>query len=256
AQESLHRHSAVMRGENKYKDRCWINITLEENVLFYPLFDWKFDDVWAATFKYELDYYYIYEKMYKSGYNFKDMRICQPFGLQQRKGLNQFAELEPETWDKLVKRVSGVNFGNIYGKTSLLGLNTSQKPSFMSWQRYSIFLLETLGLYSPLLMNHYYRKISILFAYYKNKFNMDVQDMPDESKRKDWLKDERLWNHWKGIARSLEKNDFVLSTRNYSLTKKDEAELYEMFKEYKDFLGINQLKGKKYENIVQKIGGM
>ena len=30
----------------------------------------------------------------------------------------------------------------------------------------------------------------------------------------------------------------------------------EMFKEYKDFLGINQLKGKRYENIVQKIGGM
>ncbi|MGH2221002.1 DUF3440 domain-containing protein, partial [Enterococcus faecalis] len=56
AQESLHRHSAVMRAENKYKDRCWINITLEENVLFYALFDWKFDDVWAATFKYELDY--------------------------------------------------------------------------------------------------------------------------------------------------------------------------------------------------------
>ncbi|MCZ1238872.1 phosphoadenosine phosphosulfate reductase, partial [Enterococcus faecium] len=119
-----------------------------------------------------------------------------------------------------------------------------------------IFLLETLGLYSPLLMNHYYRKICILFAYYKNKYNMDIQDMPDESKRKDWIKDERLWNDWKGIAKALEKNDFVLSTRNYSLTKKDEAELYEMFKEYKDFLGINQLKGKRYENIVQKIGGM
>jgi len=60
----------------------------------------------------------------------------------------------------------------------------------------------------------------------------------------------------KRIAKALKKNDFVLSTRNYSLTKKDEAELYEMFKEYKDFLGINQLKGKRYENIVQKIGGM
>lgn len=256
AQESLHRHSAVTKGENKYKNRCWINITLEGNILFYPLFDWKVGDIWAATFKCELEYNYIYEKMYKIGYKYRDMRVCQPFGLQQRKALNQFAELEPETWDKLVKRVSGVNFGNIYGKTSLLGLNTSQKPSFMTWQRYSIFLLETLGLYSPLLMNHYYRKICILFAYYKNTYNMDIQDMPDESKRKDWIKDERLWNDWKGIAKALEKNDFVLSTRNYSLTKKDEAELYEMFKEYKDFLGINQLKGKKYENIVQKIGGM
>ncbi|MGH2152883.1 DUF3440 domain-containing protein, partial [Enterococcus faecalis] len=77
------------------------------------------------------------------------MRVCQPFGLQQRKALNHFAELEPETWDKLVKRVNGVNFGNIYGKTSLFGLNTSQKPSFMAWERYSIFLLERLGLISP-----------------------------------------------------------------------------------------------------------
>ena len=43
------------------------------------------------------------------------------------------------------------------------------------------------------------------FAYYKNTYNMDIQDMPDESKRKDWIKDERLWNDWKGIAKALEK---------------------------------------------------
>lgn len=63
--------------------------------------------------------------------------------------------------------------------------------------------------------------------------------MLDELKRKDWIKDERFWNDWKGIVKVLEKNDFVLFIRNYSLMKKDEVELYEMFKEYKDFLGIN-----------------
>lgn len=107
----------------------------------------------------------------------------------------------------------------------------------MTWQRYSIFLLETLGLYSPLLMNHYYRKICILFAYYKNTYNMDIQDMPDESKRKDWIKDERLWNDWKGIAKALEKNDFVLSTRNYSLTKKMKLNYMKCLKNIKTFWG-------------------
>lgn len=251
-QESLHRYNAIMNGVNKYKNRLWINQTLSGNVNFYPLYDWKVEDVWAAVFQNQMEYNHIYEKMYLVGMKLNEMRICQPYGLTQRKGLSQYARLEPDTWERVVRRVSGANFGNLYGKTSLLGRHTSEKPDYMTWQEYAVFLLETLGLYAPKLRDHYYRKIKILLNYYQKKFVMDIKDMPDASTRKEWLKDEKLWNDWKGIAKTLEKNDFALTSRNYSLTKVDEKELYEMFHDYQDFLGIGELKGKKYGELQKK----
>ena len=66
-------------------------------------------------------------------------------------------------------------------------------------------LLESIGLYSKNLQDHYYRKISILIAHYRDKYGVHVEAIPDETKRKEWLKNEVLWHDWKGIAKALEK---------------------------------------------------
>lgn len=117
-----------------------------------------------------------------------------------------------------------------------------------------------MGLYSKKLQDHYYRKITILIDHYREKHGIKVEDIPDVTKRKDWLKNEVLWHDWKGIARALEKNDFSLSTRQYSLTKKDETELYELAVDFGAALGIEhlpkyQLKklNAKYEYLTKKI---
>lgn len=253
AQESVQRYSAVTKGMNKYKGLNWTNTVNDFITKFYPIYDWSVEDVWGAVALNDYQYNQVYERMYKMGEKLYNMRICQPFGLQQRKGLEQFAKIEPETWRKVVNRVSGANFGNLYSKTSILGHYKTKKPAHMSWQEYTVFLLESLGLYSSGLRDHYYRKISILMNYYKKYFDMDIADIQEEATREQWLEDERLWHNWKGIARALEKNDFALSTRNYSLTKKDEEELYELARQYKGVLGLENLKGKKYKNIVEKI---
>ena len=112
------------------------------------------------------------------------MRICQPYGMQQRKGLQQFAAIEPDIWEKVVNRVSGSNFGAMYSKTSLLGHNKTYKPEHLNWEEYTVFMLESLGLYSTGLRNHYYRKISILIKYYETKFHMEIKDIPQEVSRK------------------------------------------------------------------------
>lgn len=67
--------------------------------------------------------------MLRLGVPLSEKKICQPFGLTQRRGLDQFGKLEPELWEKLVNRVSGANFGSIYSKTSLLGYLKTQKPN-------------------------------------------------------------------------------------------------------------------------------
>ncbi|MBC1921402.1 DUF3440 domain-containing protein [Listeria grayi] len=252
-QESLMRYNAIQNGINKYRGKQWINRSKDGYYKFYPIFDWKFEDIWKAVSCFDWEYNHIYDQMYKNGIPFKHMRICQPYGLQQRIGLKQFAALEPHLWEKIVNRVSGANFGSLYSKTHLLGYAKTKKPLHMTWQQYTVFLLESYGFYSEKLRDHYHRKFKILMNYYKKKYDMDVCDMVDEAKQREWKKDERLWHNWKSLARVLEKNDFALTTRQYSLTKKDEQELYQLYDEFHGQLGIEALNGKIYQSIINKM---
>ncbi|MBL1228117.1 DUF3440 domain-containing protein [Enterococcus sp. BWB1-3] len=252
--ESFNRFRAIALGKNLYKDKKYTTEISKGVFNFYPIYDFSVEDIWGATSQLDFEMNEVYELMYKNGVPLAEQRICQPYGFQQRRGLDQFAALEPDTWRRVVNRVSGANLGNLYAKTSLLGHNGTEKPKNMTWQEYTIFLLESLGLYTPELRDHYYRKIKILMKYYKDNFGMEVTDMPDDSPpKKEQDEDERKWHNWKGIGRAIEKNDFALSSRDYGLTKKDEEELYDLHKKFGKILGTNELKQKTYKKVVDKI---
>lgn len=253
ADESFNRFRAIAFGKSLYQDKKYTTKLSEGVYNFYPIYDFSVEDVWGVTSQYDFQMNHIYELMWKNGTPLKDQRICQPYGFQQRQGLDQFAALEPETWRKVVNRVSGANLGNIYAKTSLLGHNGTEKPENMTWQEYTVFLLESLGLYAPLLRDHYYRKIKILMTYYKKNFDMNLEDMPDKApSKKEQDEDERKWNNWQGIGKAIEKNDFAFSTRDYGLTKKDEEELYELHRKFGKVLGLDEKKQKAYKNLLNK----
>lgn len=256
AQESLNRYNSVSNVRFCYDGKPWIKSQSKYNkntVNFYPIYDWSVEDVWGAYSKYNWFINEFYEKLYKMRVPLSQMRICQPYGLQQRKGLAQYALVEPFTWEKVVNRVSGANFGKIYSKTTLLAHYKTNKPLHMTWQEYTVFLLESIGLHSRKMQDHYYRKISILINYYKKNFGINIADIPEESSRKEWEKDEKLWHNWKGIAKALEKNDYCLSTRQYGLTKVDEEELYELAVEFGASLGIENLPKYQLEKLNTKI---
>jgi predicted phosphoadenosine phosphosulfate sulfurtransferase len=190
---------------------------------------------------------------YKSGLSIHEARICQTYGHEQKQGLDQYAKFEPDTWQKVVNRVSGANFGNIYCKTSLLGHNGSSKPEHMTWEEYAIFLLESLGLFCPELMMHYYRKIKILMEYYKNKENKTEINWVDSATPKDLEQDIKKWYNWRRIALAIEKNDYELRSCDYGLTRVDESELYDISKKYGKLLGIENKKTNiyiKYQDIL------
>lgn len=241
AQESLNRYHAIVNNTRKLENNCWLKIHASNKyVKAYPLYDWTVEDIFGAYAIYNWPMNYFYEKSYKLGIPLSSMRICQPFGLQQRKSLVMYARIEPFTWEKVVKRVSGVNFGRLYSKTSILGHLKTAKPLHMTWQEYTIFLLESIGLETPLLRDHYYRKIKILINYYEKKFGIVAQKIIDEAKPSEWKNDERMWHNWKGIARAVEKNDFSLSTRQYGFTKADAKDLYAISDSYKENLNLNE----------------
>ena len=120
--ESFNRFRTIVSlRKEKWKEYNWTTLVQTELNLpiynFYPIYDWQTRDIWIAVSKLDLKYNRLYEIFYKSGLSIHEARICQPYGDDQRKGLSQFKAIEPETWSKLLIRVGGVNFGNMYAKS-------------------------------------------------------------------------------------------------------------------------------------------
>ena len=163
--ESLNRFRTVAKKINKimYKDIVWTTRMKYKEYLdvynFYPIYDFTAEDIWGCVSKFNFKFNKVYEMLYKDGLSIHQQRLCQPYGDDQRNGLNQFKKIEPQTWEKVLNRVNGVNFGNIYCRTTALGNLKTSKPDFMTWQEYTVFLLESIGLYNKDLMIHYYQKI-------------------------------------------------------------------------------------------------
>ena len=239
--ESLNRFRTIAFQDKKitFKNYNWttklkINEKHIEVYNFYPIYDWKTEDIWGAVSKLDLKFNYIYELMYKNGVSIYEQRLCQPYGDDQRNGLDQFKALEYDTWSKVLNRVNGVNFGNIYCKTTALGNIKSCKPEFMSWQEYTVFLLESIGIYNKDLMNHYYRKIRKFMFWYKNKYGVDEKNIPDFAENK--LENQKKVISWRRIGRAIEKNDFYLRRLSFGQTKNDDKELQELIHKWDNLL--------------------
>ncbi len=61
----------------------------------YPLYDWKTADIWTWFAKSRQSYNPLYDLMYQAGVPLRYMRICEPFGPEQRQGLWLYHVLEP-----------------------------------------------------------------------------------------------------------------------------------------------------------------
>lgn len=239
--ESLNRFRTIAFQEKKirFQNYNWttqikVNDKHIDVYNFYPIYDWKVDDIWGAVSRLDLKYNEIYELMYKNGMSIYEQRLCQPYGDDQKNGLNQFKALEYDTWTKVLNRVNGVNFGNIYCKTTALGNIKSSKPVFMSWQEYTVFLLESIGIYNRDLMMHYYRKIKKFMIWHKNKYGVDINDIPETAECK--LENQRKAISWRRIARAIEKNDFYLKRLSFAQTKTDDEELMRLIHKWDNLL--------------------
>ncbi len=247
--ESLNRFRTItFTNKVMYNDLRWTtkvksNDRYLEVFNFYPLYDWRTEDIWGAVSKLNLMYNEVYELMYKNGLSIHEQRLCQPYGDDQKNGLDQFKALEYDTWEKVVNRVNGVNFGNIYCRTTALGNLRTSKPKFMSWEEYTVFLLESIGLYNSDLMLHYYRKIKKFALWYKKREDIDFCDIPEEADSK--LETQKKAISWRRIARAIEKNDFYMKRLCFSQTKTDNDELKRLIHKWDNLLNKNTISDDK-----------
>ena len=241
ADESLRRYLAIANEDKpRYKDLCWTT-EIEPNVhAVYPIYDWKTEDIWGAVAQLDLDYNHVYEDMYKNGVPLSQQRICQPFGQAQKAGLDQFRYIEPETWERLLQRVEGVNFGAIYCRTSLLGHMSSNKPDHMTWQQYAVFLLESIGLYEPKIMYRYYRKIKYYLLWEEKNEGYPYGIIPEEQPG--------IEPSWRRIARAIEKNDFYMTYLSFGYDKAGDKLLLELREKHR-LTGQGHIQPKLYNHL-------
>lgn len=144
-QESLHRWRAIHKERESYYKGKKYSKKIDSNVYnFYPIYDWKTEDIWIANGKFGFEYNKLYDLYYQAGLPIDMMRVASPFLSEGQETLKLYKIIEPHTWGKLVSRVNGVNFTGIYGGTSAIGWKSITKPKHFTWKQYMEFLLDTL----------------------------------------------------------------------------------------------------------------
>ena len=229
ATESLNRYLAVARNgiENKEKwcDLNWTTRIRKNLYNAYPIYDWLPEDIWAANGKFEWDYNKIYDLFYKAGVSMKDMRICQPYGDDQKKGLCLFQLLEPETWSKIVERVHGANYGRKYVHDSAMADRAVIKlPIGHTYKSYAEFLLSTLP---PAMASGYKEKIDKFIAWWRKSGVEEIPDFADPS-----MESSKKAPSWRRIVKMILKNDRYCKSLSFGMTKKDKQRQYDMIVQY------------------------
>ena len=252
--ESLNRfRTIVSEKKDRLKDKPWTtrNKPLKNSYSIYPIYDYRTEDVWIATFNNNFEYNYVYELMYKNGLGIHQQRLCQPFGDDQKNGLDQYRAIEAENWDKLLKRVAGVNFGNIYCRTSALGNIKSEKPEHLTWQEWALYLLESIGIYNKKLEKHYAIKIKKFFTYWEEKCGCTLDMIEDEADKK--MESLKIVPSWRRVARALERNDFFLTRLSFGETKSDLQYLKDMIYGCNNLYDENSTDSKPLKRLYNKV---
>jgi len=182
---------------------------------FYPVYDWRTADIWKYQAENpELPYNRIYDLMYQAGLPQGHMRLCQPYGDDQKRGLWLFHILEPETWGRIIARVNGANSGAMYAKEhgNINGHRAIACPEGMTWKQFAYSLIKSMP---PKTRVHYANKIGIHIKWWVDRGYPD--SIPDESDYD--LEIQKKAPSWRRICKSLLRNDYWCKGLGFTQTK-------------------------------------
>ena len=225
--ESLHRYRAITSNKSglMHKNYKWTTKINQNLYNIYPIYDWRTSDIWVYHLKNEnLSYNKIYDLMTKAGVKFGDQRLCQPYGDDQKKGLWLYHILEPNTWYKLINRVSGVNSGALYIKErgNINGSTFIEKPENHTWESYTNFLLKSLPKKTQ--TNYKERFEKFIAGWMQRGYKFIPDEAPHSLEVKCWAPS------WKRMARCILRNDYYCKGLGQTQPK---SEAYEKWKQIK-----------------------
>lgn len=220
--ESLNRWRTIASTKKQTFDgHKWTTWVGEHLYNIYPIYDWVETDLWAYHGKTGKPYNKLYDRMYQAGLTLHQMRICQPYGDDQRKGLWLFHLIEPQTWARIVARVNGANSGALYAQESgnILGNLKISKPDGHTWQSFSMLLLESLP---PKTKEHFTNKIAVFLHWWQERGYPN--EIPDEANSKEEAA--KAVPSWRRICKMLLRNDYWAKGLSFTQHKSTAYEKY------------------------------
>lgn len=226
ADESLNRYRTIKADKSMFEDKTWTTWLSQGLYNVYPIYDWRTEDIWTYYSKFNKPYNKLYDLMHQAGLTIHQMRICQPYGDDQRKGLWLFHVIEPDTWARVVARVNGANQGALYAQENgnILGRIKISKPEGHTWQSFAKLLLESMP---PQTKSHFENKITVFLHWWAERGYPngipDEADVNDEANKK--------VPSWRRICKALLRNDYWCKGLSFSQTKSDYYEKYKKIME-------------------------
>jgi predicted phosphoadenosine phosphosulfate sulfurtransferase len=203
--ESLNRFRTIASSKKIRFEGLSYTTKVTENVYnVYPVYDWAVSDLWLYHYKNpQLPYNMIYDYMHRAGLTPSQMRICQPYGDDQRRGLWLYHILEPKTWYRVVARVNGVNSGALYIQETgnMTGYAKITKPDGHTWKSFCNLLLGSLP---DSTRDHYIVKFKTFLKWWKGRGYPD--GIPEEAPQH--LESQKLAPSWRRLCKVLLRNDY------------------------------------------------
>lgn len=216
--ESLNRFRTIATAKKETKDgKRWTSRVIDSVFNVYPIYDWKSSDLWVYHAKNtDRPYNKLYDMMHRAGVPMGHMRICQPYGDDQRKGLWLFHLIEPETWSKVVARVNGANGGALYCQEwgNINGYRGVTKPSGHTWKSFAYLLVNSMP---PKTKEHYKNKVLLFEKWWMERGY--PKGVPDEADYE--MEQARKAPSWRRVCRSLLRNDYWCKGLGFSQHKSE-----------------------------------
>lgn len=234
--ESLNRFRTIVQSKKETRDGKRYTSRVTENCFnVYPIYDWKSSDIWVYHAKNEnRPYNKLYDRMHQAGVPLGHMRICQPYGDDQRRGLWLFHLVEPETWSKVVARVNGANGGALYVQEwgNINGYRGVTKPPGHTWKSFAKLLVDSMP---PKTRVHYRNKVLTFEKWWLDKGYPD--GIPDEAAYD--MEAARRAPSWRRVCKSLLRNDYWCKGLGFSQHKSEAYKKYlDLMKRRKEAWGV------------------
>lgn len=217
--ESLNRWRTISSmKKSKMEDKCYTTKCTAYMYNIFPIYDWTDEDIWVYHGKNPgKPYNKLYDIMHQAGLSLYQMRICQPYGDDQKRGLWLFHIIEPKTWAKIVARVNGANQGSLYAREmgNISGMGRITLPQNHTWKSFTLMLLDSMP---EKTQNHYKNKIAVFLKWYADRDYPDgIPDDGELTKGKP---------SWKRICKTVLRNDYWCKGLSFSQNRSTAYENY------------------------------
>lgn len=222
ADESLNRFRTIANGKkNKYDGKAWTTNVIDDVWNVYPIYDWHTKDIWTYFARENKSYNTLYDRMYQAGLKISQMRICEPFGDEARKGLWLYQVVDPLMWAKVCLRVAGANTGATYcqEKGAVLGNHHVALPDGHTYESFANYLLNTMP---PATSEHYKNKLAVYIKWWAKRGY--EEGIPDSVELK--LESAGKVPSWRKIVKTFLRNDYWCKGLGFSPTKSSAYKKY------------------------------